>query len=345
MAGMFGSNALGTGSNSLRAIYNLLNNEDNNTLPGAGGGAIPSDTSKWPTDRRMSIWDVYKSAQAAVAYRVPDIGTARVQFIGNNREFLRWIEENNTFATGPQNLGKEKRLTSGTNNNRDADVIEAAVLYDGLKGLVVDAGVKVPLEYDTNTHTIIYEQKILDNGEIFPTVETNTNNNDDKVIIQLPYSVAIGVNWTPGFFDRLSVMVRADVSFGGSITAPHDEVLTGYNINAWLMPSYKFFDTVSAGIDLAIDVHGEDSYKHDGKTDKESGRDYNRTEASIYTDFGIGPWVQLNVGGGRIRTGLTIMLPGSPRYRYVGHTNGILYAPVFTGDPVISMPVSFTYSF
>jgi hypothetical protein len=341
---MFGSNALGSPANSLRAIYNFMNNEDNNTLI----------ATRPDEDRTVTFLDVYKAAQIGLAYRLPEIGMIRAQFIGNNRNVLRWIEENNQVQYGQNGQGIETKLMRGLNNNRDADVIEGAFLLDGVKGIVIDVGAKIPLEFTTNTQFVIYDQVLLpdvpatqEEGGAQAGVQS-TRGRD--YTIQMPYSLAIGARWNPSFFDRLTLTARVDISFGGHIEGDVYEVATGYNVNAWLMPAFKILDNVTAGIDLAIDTHGEDTFKLNGKTDKEQGVLHNRTEASVYTDFGIGPWVELQVGGGRIRTGVTIMLPDSPRYKYVRSATGssqtnIEYSPLFTGDPVISVPISFTYSF
>jgi hypothetical protein len=79
----------------------------------------------------------------------------------------------------------------------------------------------------------------------------------------------------------------------------------------------------------------------DTKTDKFGEVDL---IGSDYRDIGIGPWAGLNVGGGEIKVGIMIMLPNSPRYVYDSSHSTNPWSTSFSGDPVISFPISFTYN-
>jgi hypothetical protein len=329
--GAFGSNTPLAPSNKIRAIYNLLNNEDNNTL----GKTYPSSEAEDTGPRTVSVADVYKAMQIALGYRIPDVGLARMQFIGNNRDVFRWGEAGNIANI----VDIQRQLMIGLNKTiPDADVIEAAFLYDGIEGLVIDIGAKIPLEYKTKTEFTIYPRVIGSDDRSYDPIE---NLNKEEAAVQRPYVFALGARWIPSFLNALNVTVRADLSLGGYIKKPGQlEVTNGMTLNAWLMPSYRVATNIILGIDMGIDLHGEDTLKEAGKPEIPA-----RTEVSKYTDFGVGPWFELNVGGGRVRTGIIIMIP--ERARYVYNENSLTYrnSPILTGDPVISVPISFTYSF
>ncbi|MDR3284854.1 MAG: hypothetical protein LBS97_06735 [Treponema sp.] len=331
LEGAFGSNALGTGVNKLRAIFNLLNNEDNEVI----GQKDYDDTDPlYNGAREMTVWDVYKAMQIGVGYKIPNVGLARIQFVGNNREVFRWGEQG-----GAPDVNLEKRLVTGLSNDRDADTIEAAFYFNGVKGLAVDAGAKLPLKYTDSTNFVVYDRVIGTDGEDYSEI---LNPNHDEYTVQKPLVIALGVAWTPSFLDALTVTVRADMSFGGKIEsdAAGRKITNGYNINAWFMPSYKVAEGFRAGVDVGLDMHGADTLWQFGITPVKA-----QTDASQYIDFGVSPWVEMSFGGGRIRTGVVIMLPDSPRY--VFNPNSTVYGiiPKFTGEPVISVPISLTYSF
>lgn len=327
--GAFGSTAIGAPGNSLRAILNLLNNEDNNTI----SETYDENNPQYDGDRKVSAGDVYKAMQIALGYRIPDVGLARFQFIGNNRNVFRWSEQ------GAGILDLEKKLVTGLQTNKDADVIEAAFLYDGLKGLQVDLGVKIPLEYTTKTNFIVYQRVMGSDGNVY---QEEANANHREYTVQLPYVVALGVSWTPSFLSDLTVAARADLSFGGNIESKEDgkKVTNGMSMNLWLMPSYTIISNIKVGVDIALDVHSADTLKINGQNPIAA-----RTDVAEYIDFGIGPWFELNVGGGRVRTGVVVMIPGSARYKYNAGYSTFTYSPILTGDPVVSIPISFTYNF
>ncbi|MDR1279114.1 MAG: hypothetical protein LBK02_10215 [Treponema sp.] len=329
--GAFGSNRPLAAANKIRAIYNLLNNEDNNTT----GVTYPRSEAEDTGSRTVSVADVYKAMQIALAYRIPNVGLARVQFIGNNREVFRWGESSGSASI----VDIQRQLMIGLNKTiPDADVIEAAFLYDGSEELVIDFGVKIPLEYKTKAEFTIYPRVIGSDNNPYDLIE---NLNREEAIVQRPYVFALGVRWTPAFLNALSLTVRADLSLGGSIKKTGQlEVTNGMALNAWLMPSFRVGANVILGLDVGIDLHGEDTIKRTGLPEIPAW-----TEVSKYTDFGIGPWIELGVGGGRVRTGVIVMIPERARYVYNENSNAYRNSPILTGDPVISVPISFTYSF
>lgn len=327
--GAFGSNVLGSLGNSLRATKNLLNNEDNNFVV----TPYDEDNPQYDGDRKVKAADVFRAMQVALGYRIPDVGLARIQFIGNNRKVLRWGNSN-------VSTDEPKELVTGLRTNKDADIIEAAFLYDGLDGLTIDFGVKLPLEYTTEMELTVYEQVIGSDGQIYELPNMG-NDLHKEYMVQQPYSAAVGVSWTPSFSDSLNITSRVDISFGGLKESESDAVSLkeGFILNVWFMPSYQIIRNFKAGVDAGIYIHGEDSLTINKKPVIKAW-----TEVSEYIDFGFGPWFELGVMGGRVRIGVMVMLPGKARYRSTS-SNIYPYVPILTGDPVVSVPISFTYSF
>jgi hypothetical protein len=330
--GAFGSNAPGQPGNNVRAILNLFNNEDNNTI-------AEDSKPNFEDERKMSALDVFKAMQIALGYRIPDIGLARVQFIGNNRDVFRYGEINNNSGGV---IDVQKKLITGMNVNRDADIIEVAFLYDGMEGLRVDFGAKIPLEYTTDRNFVIFPRVIGSDGNVYNEI-TNSNDIRAEYTVQQPYVLAIGASWVPNFLKALSLTARADFSFGGSVRNEGNvEVENGFNLNAWLMPSYGITEYVTVGLDVGLDVHGMDKLEINGQSEKEIKP---RTNPSQYLDFGLGLWAQLNLGGGRVKTGVVMMVPGTDRYNYNSSERTYIYTPRFKAEPVFSVPIAFTYSF
>ena len=327
--GAFGSTSLIAPGNNLRAILNLLNNEDNNTITETYDENYPL----YDGDRKVSAADVFRAMQIALAYRIPNTGLARIQFIGNNRNVFRWEEQSTAI------VNKEKQLMIGLSTNKDADIIEAAFLFDGLSDLKVDIGVKIPLKYTTKNDFIVYPRAMGSDGQIYSEI---SNSNNREYTVQMPYVAALGVSWTPSFFSALNLTARADATFGGTISSDVDgrSVKNGMIFDIWLMPSYDITQFIKIGVDIAIDIHGLDTLHIEGENPVPA-----RTAVSEFIDFGIGPWFELSLGGGKARTGVVVMLPGSARYKYNQDNTALKYSPILTGDPVVSIPISFTYSF
>ncbi len=160
--------------------------------------------------------------------------------------------------------------------------------------------------------------------------------------MQLPYVAALGVSWTPSFLPELNVIARVDATFGGTIDSDEDgrSVKNGMIFDAWLMPSYAITPNIKVGIDIAVDIHGLDTLKITGENPVPA-----RTEVSEFIDYGFGPWFELAGGGARARLGVVMMIPGSARYKTNPGNTYMKYSPILTGEPVVSIPISLTYSF
>jgi hypothetical protein len=334
--GAFGSNAPGAPGNNVRAILNLFNNEDNNTLP----YTYDESDEHYNGDRKMSALDVFKAIQIAAAYNIPGIGLFRIQFIGNNRNVYRWTSEEAGFPS------REVRLVSGMNTNRDADIIEAAFYFSRMENLVIDVGAKIPLQYTTQDSTLVLYPQVVDTAGRVIHAEINNGNGDD-VTIQQPCVIAMGASWTPDFLDTLNIKFRSDIFFGEKTTissaldnSESVRISKGFGLNVWLMPSYRIFESFTLGLDIGMENHAEDTIWESGIGDAPKSR----TKPSQYFDFGAGLWGELALGGGRVRVGFVMMIPGTVRYRNNQNHELIKYSPQFRAEPVFSIPISFTYS-
>jgi hypothetical protein len=288
---------------------------------GPGGSLAPRNIDG------LSLADVYKGIQVAAGYKIPDVGFVRAQFIGNNRKVLKPNLQNNATNAG-------QIVMEGLSTNGDADVIEAAFQFNMIENLNVDLGAKIPLKYLTDTAFEIYHA-------VNPYPPVLTSDGEER-IVQKPYVVAVGINWAPGFLYGANLLFRLDTSLGGSVLAEDMYKLElGMVLNAWLIPSYKILDNLAVGLDIGMEYHEKDKWQQPIGRLQES-----RTEGSEYFDIGLGPWVELDMGSGTLKTGIMVMLPGSERDVYVADNSvGYRYQTLFSGDPVISFPLCFTYNF
>jgi hypothetical protein len=330
LQGAFGSNAPGTPGSNMRAILNLFINEDNNTL----STKYDETYTEYDGERIMSALDVYKALHFALGWKIPDVGLARVQFIGNNRSVYRWDEMGSSAAI----VNVEKKLALGLNTNKDSDVIQAAFFFDRFKDIKADLGVTIPLKYTTNSENLeVYPRIVGSDGHAYEPI---VNQNNAEYEIQDPMIIAIAGSWTPSFLtNSLNIFARADFSFGGKKESPDKTVETGFALNVWLMPSYTL-GVWKIGMDIGMEMHGKDKLTQVGINPNKA-----ITDVTEYNDFGIALWGEIGFAGGRMRAGCSMMFPGSERYSYNVSSATYKYSPKYTGDPVISIPISFTYNF
>ncbi len=331
----FGSNTIGAFGNGLRAPLNLYNNEANNTNLGANFSYDQWGENDGP--RLTSAKDVFRAGQYAVGYRVPDVGLARFQFIGRNRNVFRIP----SIGTSGITKDEEKQLVVGIdrgNAQKNTDIIEFAFLYDGLPGLKIDAGVKLPLEDKTKNSIAVIDDVFT--GRTHHVITDNLKSHE--YTIQLARVISVGANWTPSFLEALNIQTRLDYSFGAKIERDDKQTIKedGAIFNFWLTPSYKVLDALSLGVDFGMEIKQEDKAIVNGQP-WPVGADLAAVTRS--TDFGFAPWFELEVGGGKVRTGVVVMIPGIARYKNDETTGKV--NPKFLGDPVISVPISITYSF
>ena len=326
----FGSNALGAFGNGLRAILNLYNNEANHT----DSNFYYEKWGEYDGERLTSAKDVYRAGQYSIGYRIPEVGLARFQYIGANRNVFRikpitssGIEED------------EKVLVLGIDRGdpqKSADTLEFAFLYDGLSGLKIDVGAKLPQEFKTK-NTIVAIDDIFNGRTIHVDPDGKKTH---EYTVQMPRRISAGINWTPSFLPELNIQTRFDYSFGGKIVREDERTSKeeGSIYNFWITPSYKVISALAVGLDFGMEIKEEDKIAYEG-----SAYAPDVTVVTQWTDFGFAPWFELAVGGGKVRAGVVVMLPGIARFKNDSTTGRV--NPKFLGDPVISIPISITYSF
>jgi hypothetical protein len=301
-------------------------------------GAVGSNYGRKRAFENTVGWsaeDVYLSGQYAIGYRVPNAGLARVQFIGNNREI--YIEDY-LFKNNPLT---KYRLAEGLTTNSDADIIEAAFLFDGIDNLKIEAGGKIPLPFETSIPNYYYYYSV------YPNIPETTGgyNGVDTVAVQYPYQVSLGADFT---WNDLNILGRADFSFGGTYEKKGiNNIAIGAGLGALVSASYHLFDRYRAGLDVAYNYHKADTITINEKTEI-IGERATDEETSEHSDIGFALWGSMTLGGGTIRAGVTLLIPSGARYdfdpgRISGNDRG--WRKVFSGEPIISVPISVTYNF
>jgi hypothetical protein len=280
-----------------------------------------------------SAADVYKSGQYGIGYRIPDVGFARFQFIGSNlRKFIKdYPYEGNNF---------NESLVEGLSTNRDANVIEIAFLYDGTENLNVEIGAKIPLEFSTGLPLYRYHTNVY-NG-LYP-YETIGTNNTDHLTVQEAYSITLGASYR---WDNLNVLGRLDYSFGGKYVHEGKRTIkVGQEVRVMVSADYRILTPLRVGLDLAFNFHALDSVEELGKIEY-IGKRPNDIATTERKDFGFAPWVALDLGGGVAKMGVAVMIPSSGRWNYdSAYGKEHPWKQLYTGKPIVSVPISITYSF
>jgi hypothetical protein len=290
---------------------------------GAAFGGSPGNKRALRNLTDHDAFDVYKAIHIGAGYNIPQIGFARAQFIGNNRTKL---------LPNDRNIPEGQKTMEGLTTNRDADVIEAAFDFTMIKGLEVDLGGKIPFQYETDTKFRVYEA-LNPNAPI-------DNSDGVTMTVQLPYTVALGLVYNPQSLPSLKILFRTDLSFGGWAEEKNGFRLDyGFNLNAWLNPSYLILPNLRTGLDIGFELHANDTYTYMKQTFPK------RTEGSEHIDFGIGPWAEFLLGHGSIKTGVLVMIPSNERWIYNVGNSVKTFTLLFPAKPVITIPVSFTFSF
>jgi hypothetical protein len=173
---------------------------------------------------------------------------------------------------------------------------------------------------------------------------TSANKADNYLEVQLPYTLALGAACT---LDKLEILIRGDYAFGGTYADKGKRTIEiGADLGLLVSASYKILDSIQVGLDAAYNRHEFDTIEATGKKENIGERE-NDIATSERNDFGFAPWVAKNLGGGVIKLGVAVMFPSSVRYNQIetGVAGDRGWRKAFSGEPVISVPISFTYSF
>jgi hypothetical protein len=298
--------------------------------------AVGSNLSGERAIRNIVGWnaaDVYAAGQFGIGYHIPNAGLARVQFIGNNREvYLEHYPYEDTYL--------QTKLAEGLSTNRDADVIEAAFLFDRIEKLQAEIGAKIPLKYTTDLPNYIYYPGVYYGNYPY---QTGSTNGADSLDVQNPFSIAVGAS---SKWKKANILGRVDFSFGGMYANEGKQTITiGNEIKVMASADYRILAPLRVGLDIAFNFHDLDSIETDGVTEKIGERANDKT-TSERKDFGFAPWVALDLGGGVFKLGVAVMIPSSERWTYDSSAGGTHpWKQLYTGEPIISVPISITYSF
>lgn len=296
-------------------------------------GAVGSNLTGERAIRNISgwnAWDVYKAMQIGFGYKIPDVGLFRAQFIGNNRKIRL-----NNYPKNGQWL--DTGLVEGLNTNGDADVIETAFLYDGLTNLKVDVGAKIPLYFETNLPNYVYYRGIYLGSEPRKLSPYLANN---LLKAQQPITFALGATYK---WNDLDILLRSDFAFNGKYEDYGVEIITiGNDMRFFAGLGYRLHPSLRVGLDIGFNHHDADTEHKVGEELTIIGErtgDYFKTERN---DFGFAPWVAVDLMGGVVKLGVAVMLPSTPLWTY---SVDLVSKEVFSGKPVISIPISVTYNF
>jgi hypothetical protein len=173
--------------------------------------------------------DVWKRIQAAVSYTIPEIGIARVQYIGVKpvveikQVTDEWVNSSNTYF-----YSYMFEIFSVT-----APRFEAAFAYTGLSGLTIDIGAKACLPFknwDRGPENIFEKD---DEALLDPIYRAYK----DGIVWQAPYQVSLGAKYKA---EKLELAGRIDTKFLGSMKAHKNEIYFAPEINAHIWPSWDF---------------------------------------------------------------------------------------------------------
>ncbi|GHT52829.1 hypothetical protein FACS1894106_2380 [Spirochaetia bacterium] len=175
---------------------------------------------------------IYGALQVGAGYKIPNIGFARVQFIGGNPNDLGkgtsfdFDGDGTDDYTSPSYSYPDYVTGNGT--------IEAAFQLTAVQGLNLDVGFGFPL----------------------PITDVNDN------VKQNPLDLTIGANYSTG---NLGILGRVQVTFGGSSTPDGGKTTTtGLGLQIGVEPTYKIDGIGTLGIELGFGLKGEDAYDGTG---------------------------------------------------------------------------------
>jgi hypothetical protein len=207
------------------------------------------------------VWT--KSLQAAIGYDIDGVGQIRAQYIGGN-VYLN-------------------RRRGGNPNVTSTPTIESAFAFTGVQDLVIDAGIKIPLDVD----------------------------HGPKPYQISSYQAALGVKYATK--SPFGILGRLDIIFGGKssrevnlelplgvdgaiipITLVQDTT-NGFAGKAYVVPSYSINDNVKVGLDLGVNYFGEG--EENGFT----------VEGGL--GFGCGVWAGATFGPNNIKAGFAYSMP------------------------------------
>ena len=281
---------------------------------------------------QLTAKEAYKYIQIGAGYEIGGIGHIRAQFLGGdtsvdedfyNKRVAKvfadyftgdWdgdgVPNSLTDLSNPDNLARFQKLLESAlaslGENKSA-AIEAAFALTAVENLTLDLGIKIflPYKYD---YTLSYPS--------VPAGFLPAAKGEDSDGAQ----VSLGAKFSAG---DLGIGARIDTTFGGYRGEDSDNRFNDpFALGVRIVPSYNVgFATI--GLDFGLLMTGKSSYVSGGtKTERDDAG----------AQFGIGAFIQRDLGNGRIQTGFTFT--GAPTVD--GKTDG---------HPTFVIPVILEYSF
>ncbi|MDR0642101.1 MAG: hypothetical protein LBG07_06550 [Treponema sp.] len=222
------------------AVFNRLgiNSPDGGALfestPISGLSIFAEINPGWDTwGEGIKAADAYKKIQAGLGYKIPNIGFARAQWVGNTMDGVIFEPTDNTKPYDP--------VTNPNIWKGNSARIEAAFKLEAVEGLNLDIGIKIPI----------------------PVKEENSFGID--TIYQGNFQLALAGDFTAGDFGITYGLYGA---FGGStaIDVPNAKrAKLNPTFDLILIPSFKIAAIdAKVGVDLGFKVKGESTTVYSG---------------------------------------------------------------------------------
>ena len=321
---------------------------------GAAFGSVTNSRSFTAISEDGAL-NVLKNAQIGTGYKIPNIGFARVQWIGE-LPFTSFED----FQAGRSNEYRNdiKNINNGTYQflARDewlanAAAVQGAFQLTAIQGLNVDIGISIPLLMKwTNT-------------------DLRTGHPIDEVLwIEQKKPVIFGIGADLSRYKPWRVYGRVDIEMGGyrkiykvddpnlsaSYENYYEDKKEGTDIFGSIFVSYDLPKNWVIGVDFVWDYRFNDEreaaiYDTSFKTTWARGngdnvgssgeRDPTLTishtvgEPNNYLDLGFGIWARWNVAGGDMRFAVTMKVPDVSNHGHDG------------AKPQLFIPIMFNYTF
>jgi hypothetical protein len=199
----------------------------------------------------------------------------------------------------------------------DAPRVEVAFALTAVENLLIDLGAKIWFPATKISAPTATDLLATDTA---PSGASLTN----------PIGISLGAQYD---LDAFSIFARIDTKVAGSYKADGGtEGSSGFYLNAHLVPSYNLGFAV-VGADIGFQLNPE-------ITSKMGGTSYTIDEGGVA--FGLGAWIQKDLGNGLIKTGIGVQLPT---------TTGKVKIPPATvvtenkNPMILTIPVILEYSF
>jgi hypothetical protein len=298
-----------------------------NLYIGAAFGSVTGSRSFKALTQDGALY-ILKNAQFGVGYTIPNVGFARVQYIG---ERPYYPESGNRLMEN--NLKEVMRFLDRESALENASAVQAAFQLTLIEDVNIDIATSIPF---------LYTYKIPGNSVDGIVRDSITYN------AQRPYIMGIGFDVK--VLSPLRFYGRVDMETGGYLTtitpgAETTQATEGTNLFAALSVSCDLNSIFTLGVDAILDNRSGDnrraitveqsvsstSIARGG--DMDSSLTADRRALNNYTDLGFGLWLKANIAGGDIRTAATLKIPGVAGTAHEG------------AKPQLFIPVMFNYTF